>query len=82
MPTLTPQIRFAAPALALALGVAAGATADLGAQQQALIAKRDKKLAAPFLKQASWLTDFDQAQATAKKSNKLIFAYFTRSFSP
>jgi hypothetical protein len=73
--------RAAATALAITLGAALAA--DLGAQQQAdLVAMRDKKLASPFLKNAAWQTDYDQARAAAKTSNKMIFAYFTRSFSP
>lgn len=47
-----------------------------------LVAKRDKKLESPFLKAASWITDYDVARATAKESGKPIFAYFTRSYSP
>jgi len=49
---------------------------------QSLEEKRDKKLASEFLKKAAWFTDYDQAREEAKKTNKPIFAYFTRSFSP
>ncbi len=46
-----------------------------------LTRKRDEKLKLPFLAKAAWITDWDQAQAEAKKGDKLIFAYFTRSYS-
>lgn len=42
----------------------------------------DKKLKEPFLKNAPWVIDYDQARADAKKSGLPIFAYFTRSYSP
>lgn len=35
------------------------------------------KLAAPFLQQAPWLTDWDQALAKAKAEQRLVFGYFT-----
>jgi hypothetical protein len=47
-----------------------------------LVASRDKKLASPFLRQASWTTSFDEARASAKSSGKLILGYFTRSYAP
>jgi ABC-type sugar transport system substrate-binding protein len=50
--------------------------------QSDLVVKRTKKLASPFLQSNAWFTDFDKAKAAAKKSNKVIFGYFTRSFSP
>jgi len=39
------------------------------------------KLEKPFFKKTTWITDFDEAKAAAKKSGKLIFAYFTRSYA-
>ena len=65
-------------ALASAL-VAALASAALG---QSLEEKRDKKLAAEFLKKAAWTTDYDKALEESKKSGKPIFGYFSRSYSP
>jgi hypothetical protein len=65
----------AAVALVLALGVPAAA-------QDALVAKRDAKLAESWVAKSSWITDFDEAREIAKKSEKLIFTYFTRSYSP
>ncbi|MBL8695539.1 MAG: hypothetical protein JNJ88_15715 [Planctomycetes bacterium] len=49
--------------------------------QEKMKAEYEKKLAKPFLKKAGWLTDYDKARAEAKKSGKLIFIYFTRSFA-
>jgi hypothetical protein len=49
--------------------------------QKALAQKRNDKLASPFLKKAPWLTDYDKARAEGRKTGKLIFAYFTRSYA-
>ena len=49
--------------------------------QEALKANLEKKLASGFLKKAPWILDLDQAKADAKKSGKLIFAYFSRSYA-
>ena len=55
----------------------------LAAQDQpALIAKRAKKLNSAFLEKNAWFTDFDKARAAAKKTNRTMLAYFTRSYSP
>ncbi len=67
-------------AAGLALALVVG-TPALAAAQDDLVAKRDKKLAEPFLKKADWITDFDEAKAAAKNDGKLIFAYFTRSYA-
>ncbi len=64
--------------------------ADLAAQgrrrqaksQEQLASQRDDKLAEDWVKKGNWVTDWDKAQADAKKSGELIFAYFTRSYSP
>ncbi len=49
--------------------------------QEELKARLDKKLASKFLQNASWITNYDKAREKAKKSKKLIFGYFTRSFA-
>ena len=51
--------------------------------QDDLIAKRDAKLKVPFLnrKDVTWFTDYDKAREEAKKTGKLLFAYFTRSYA-
>lgn len=51
-------------------------------QQQALVARRDAKLAEDWVKAAAWHVDYDEARAEAARSGKLIFAYFTRSYAP
>ena len=43
--------------------------------------KLEKKLKEPWLVEGGWITDYDKAQEEAKKSGKLIFAYFSRSYS-
>jgi hypothetical protein len=70
--------RFPVVPLALAGGLLLGGLAA----QQDFAAKRDAKLESAFLKNATWVTDYDQALALAKQEKKLIFAYFTRSYAP
>jgi hypothetical protein len=67
-------------ALALALALAA-ATPALARQDKELEKKRDELLAEDWLKKADWITDYDKARDEAKKSGKVIFAYFTRSYA-
>ncbi len=68
--------------------ISAGFQADLQAQrgrgpsQEELVQRRDDKLAEDWVKQGNWVTDWDNARAEAKKSGEMIFAYFTRSYSP
>lgn len=50
--------------------------------QEELIKARDAKLAEEWLKNGGWRTDYEQVRAEAKKTDRLIFAYFTRSYSP
>ncbi len=72
--------RSATLAALLFLGVASPAWAQDNDAKN--IKLRDEKLQSAFLKNAPWITDFDKAQAEAKKTGKPIFAYFTRSYSP
>ncbi len=44
--------------------------------------KLQKKLKAPFLKSVAWELDYDAALKKAKDQNKVIYAYFTRSYAP
>ena len=67
--------------LALLSGVILGTVLPAQTQDE-LMERRDNKLAASFLQNASWVTDYTKALAEAKKSKKLIFGYFTRSFAP
>ena len=66
------------PMLLVALSLQTGAQPS----QEELQQLRDQKLEAKFFKNASWIVDYDEARRVAKESNKLIFAYFTRSFAP
>ncbi len=49
--------------------------------QEDLKKLRTEKLAKPVFQKATWVTDYDKARAQAKKENKLLFAYFTRSYA-
>jgi hypothetical protein len=62
-------------------GAASAQAQAQGQDQEQLKSKLEQKLAAPFLKNAPWILDFDEAKAAAKKSGKRIFAYFTRSYA-
>ena len=59
------------------LAVASPAFAD-----EALQAKYDEKVAKGFVAHGGWILDYDEARAKAKKEGKIIFTYFTRSYSP
>ena len=50
--------------------------------QKELAELRDQKLRSGFLKGLPWTTSFAVARQAAKAEQKLIFAYFTRSFAP
>ena len=67
----------------LTLSMVAALVAGLpGQDNDLLIARFDKKIAESWVKNAEWITDFAVAKATAKKTGKPIFAYFTRSYAP
>jgi len=66
---------------AIAIAVLVGARGALAQDQEQMKKNLDEKLAKPFVKNATWILDFDEAKAAAKKANKLIFAYFTRSYA-
>ena len=61
-------------ALLLALSALAGA----GELEERL----DAKLKKDFVSNARWVLDYEEALARAEKEGKLVFAYFTRSYSP
>ncbi len=67
-----------APAV-LGLALAAPAAAQ---DQEGLQAKYEAKLAKEFISHGGWITDYDLARETAKEQGKLLFVYFTRSYSP
>jgi len=68
-----------AGALLAALATAAPAAAQDAAAMQA---KYEKKLQAEFIEHGGWIIDFDEAKEKAKAEDKLIFAYFSRSYAP
>lgn len=49
---------------------------------QSLEEKKAEKLKAEFLKKADWKLDYDAAREEAKKSGKLLFTLFSRSYAP
>lgn len=51
-------------------------------KQAELIAKFEKKTHAKYIEFGGWTLDYDQAKAKAKAEGKLLFAYFSRSYSP
>jgi hypothetical protein len=42
----------------------------------------EAKLTKPFLKKVAWIQDYDAALAQARAMDKLVFAYFARSYEP
>jgi len=53
-----------------------------GPSQEELIERKAAALDKPFRDAANWLTDFNAAKAKARRTQKPIFAYFSRSFRP
>ncbi|MDJ0975740.1 MAG: hypothetical protein QNJ98_14865 [Planctomycetota bacterium] len=64
--------------LAIVLGLASFGWADPDAENQA---KYEEKIAKPFVAHGAWVLDYDEARERAAKEQKLIFAYFTRSYA-
>lgn len=52
-----------------------------GPSQEQLKQQREEKLGKEVFTKADWTFDYDKARAEAKKSGKLIFAYFSRSYA-
>ena len=57
------------------------ASPALAQDQASLVAKKEEKLAKSFVSHGGWITDYDEARAKAKKEDKVLFVYFTRSYS-
>lgn len=68
------------PVLLATLALSASLSAQQKSQEE-LIKLRDEKLAKPVFELANWSHDYDAVRAEAKKTGKLIFAYFTRSYA-
>lgn len=49
--------------------------------QEELATMRDEKMAKKVFQQANWIFDYDKVREEAKKSDKVIFTYFTRSYA-
>jgi hypothetical protein len=45
-------------------------------------AKYEAKLELEFIEYGGWITDFDEAMAKAKREDKVLFTYFSRSYAP
>lgn len=75
------HLRLLAVAAACLAGASAARAQGQAPDQEELKRRLDKKLEAGFLKNATWILDYDEAKAAAKKSGKRIFAYFTRSYA-
>ncbi len=52
------------------------------AAPQDLQRKYRQKLSKSFVRFGGWETDYDAARARAKKQDKVLFVYFSRSYSP
>jgi hypothetical protein len=70
------------PVAALALVLAASAALAGPPSQDQLKKQRDEKLGEDWVKKFPWVTDYTKAKEEAKKSGKMIFAYFSRSYAP
>jgi hypothetical protein len=68
-------------AAAFVLGTAVPAQQPTPPSQEELEAKLAEKLEKPFVANAAWVLDYAEAKAKAKAENKVIFAYFTRSYA-
>ena len=72
------RTRIAALLLGLAMPAFAQDDDRAAKMKENLAAKMEKD----FVSNVAWETDFAKAKAKAKADGKLIFAYFTRSYSP
>ncbi|MDA0666374.1 MAG: hypothetical protein O3A95_07095 [Planctomycetota bacterium] len=71
--------KLLAPAL---LGLCLAAPAVAQEDVDPLQTKLEAKLAKSFVAHGNWILDYDEARKIAKEEGKLIFVYFTRSYSP
>ena len=53
-----------------------------GPSQDDMKKKYEDKLALEFVEYGGWITDYDAARAKAKEEDKVLFVYFSRSYSP
>jgi len=57
-------------------------SSPLAAQDKDFQKLYDAKISESWVSNGGWILDLEEAKARAKKENKLIFAYFTRSYAP
>lgn len=50
--------------------------------QQDMMQRKTDLLGEAWLQNANWVMSYAEAKAAAKKSSKMIFGYFTRSYAP
>ncbi len=71
--------------MATALTLAAQETLTAQAVEPAFVREHERlraaKLARPVFTRAEWVTNYEAARAKAKREDKLILAYFTRSYA-
>jgi len=53
-----------------------------GVAAQDLRAALEEKLKSPFVSRVAWVQDYTAALQAAKEKDRVVFAYFTRSFAP
>ncbi|MCB9917416.1 MAG: hypothetical protein H6832_03340 [Planctomycetes bacterium] len=68
--------------LSLAIGALAGGTLQAQNSQDELQKKYEAKVHESWYTSGGWIDDFGAAKERARKENKVVFAYFTRSYSP
>lgn len=70
-------------ALTLIAGAAIASAAAYAQDEDDIFKQRlEKKLKKSFLGNAAWETDYDAALKKAAASDRIILAYFTRSYAP
>ncbi len=68
---------------AVVLGLPGLAAAQgAGSNQEELRERYEKKLKKDFVKKVSWQRSLAKAKKLARKQNKPIFGYFSRSYAP
>lgn len=66
----------------LAAGLLLAPVVSAGPSQDELKKKYEDKLSLEFIDYGGWITDYDEARAKAKGEGKVLFVYFSRSYSP
>ena len=77
----TAKSAILAGALAMLLASPVLAQGRTPPSQEELTKRRADLVAEAWFTDGGWTDDYDVARATAKEAGKLIFAYFSRSYS-